>query len=150
MLAETICSAVSVAGLGIAAVTAYRKRFLAAARITAYALVPVALVMTGFVEWVSGMVFNPTVWAGFGLLGVSWLLFMTTRAIERRGLAASEEPGEPGKSKKKVKGSPAAGAVAPAASAPSLGAARAGSAPQSAAPAEDFSDIEAILKKHGI
>ncbi|WP_405786639.1 hypothetical protein [Streptomyces sp. NBC_01367] len=150
MLAETICSAVSVAGLGIAAVTAYRKRFLAAARITAYALVPVALVMTGFVEWVSGMVFNPTVWAGFGLLGVSWLLFMTTRAIERRGLAASEEPGEHGKPKKKVKGSPADGAVAPAASAPSLGAARAGSAPRSAAPAEDFSDIEAILKKHGI
>ncbi|WKD35575.1 hypothetical protein [Streptomyces xanthophaeus] len=147
MLAETICSAVSVAGLGIAAVTAYRKRFLAATRITAYALVPVALVMTGFVEWVSGMVFNPTVWAGFGLLGLSWLLFMTTRAIERRGLAAS---GEPGKSAKKVKGSPAAGAVAPAASAPSLGAAPAGSQAQSAAPTEDFSDIEAILKKHGI
>ncbi|MER6257373.1 hypothetical protein ABT224_39235 [Streptomyces sp. NPDC001584] len=150
MLAETICSAVSVAGLGIAAVTAYRKRFLAATRIAAYALVPVALVMTGFVEWVSGMVFDPTVWAGFGLLGLSWLLFMTTRAIERRGLAASGEPGKSGKSGKKVKGSPAAGAVAPAASAPSLGAARAGSQAQPAAPTEDFSDIEAILKKHGI
>lgn len=150
MLAETICSAVSVAGLGIAAVTAYRKRFLAATRIAAYALVPVALVMTGFAEWVSGMVFNPTVWAGFGLLGLSWLLFMTTRAIERRGLAASGELAEPGKSGKKVKGSPAAGAVAPAASTPSPGTARAGSQAQSAAPAEDFSDIEAILKKHGI
>ncbi|MER6445128.1 hypothetical protein DEJ51_05845 [Streptomyces venezuelae] len=152
MLAETICSAVSVAGLGIAAVTAYRKRFLAATRITAYALVPVALVMTGFVDWVSGMVFNPTVWAGFGLLGLSWLLFMTTRAVERRGLAASGEPGtgKPARPGRKVKGSPAAEAVAPAASAPSLGTARAGSPSQSAAPAEDFSDIEAILKKHGI
>ncbi|GAA2633370.1 hypothetical protein GCM10010425_37160 [Streptomyces spororaveus] len=147
MLAETICSAVSVAGLGIAAVTAYRKRFLAATRIAAYALVPVALVMTGFVEWVSGMVFDPTVWAGFGLLGLSWLLFMTTRAVERRGLPASGEPQKPAK---KVKGSPAAGAVAPAASAPSLGTARSGSQTQPAAPAEDFSDIEAILKKHGI
>ncbi|MFF4267674.1 hypothetical protein ACFY7Y_21980 [Streptomyces virginiae] len=147
MLAETICSAVSVAGLGIAAVTAYRKRFLAATRITAYALVPVALVMTGFVEWVSGMVFNPTVWAGFGLLGLSWLLFMTTRAIERRGLPASEGSGKPAK---KVKGSPAAGAVAPTASAPSLGTTRAPSQTQPAAPADDFSDIEAILKKHGI
>ena len=47
MLAETICSAVSAAGLGIAAVTAYRKRFLAAARIAAYSLVPVGLVLTG-------------------------------------------------------------------------------------------------------
>ncbi|MFJ6051135.1 MULTISPECIES: hypothetical protein [unclassified Streptomyces] len=147
MLAETICSAVSVAGLGIAAVTAYRKRFLTAARITAYALVPVALVMTGFVEWVSGMVFNPTVWAGFGLLGLSWLLFMTTRAIERRGLP---ESGESGKPAKKVRKSPATEAVAPGASAPSLGSARAGSQAQPAAPAEDFSDIEAILKKHGI
>lgn len=88
MLAETICSAVSVAGLGIAAVTAYRRRFLAATRIAAYSLVPVALVMTGLVEWVSGIVFNPTVWAGFGLLGLSWVLFMTTRAVERRGLGA--------------------------------------------------------------
>ncbi|MFG2991889.1 hypothetical protein ACGFZK_21835 [Streptomyces sp. NPDC048257] len=147
MLAETICSAVSAAGLGLAAVTAYRKRFLAAARIAAYALVPVALVMTGFVEWVSGMVFDPTVWAGFGLLGVSWLLFMTTRAIERRSLAASGKPAKPAK---KVKGSPVTEAVAPSASAPSLGSARAGSQPQPTAPADDFSDIEAILKKHGI
>ncbi|MFI8345128.1 hypothetical protein ACIF8W_34415 [Streptomyces sp. NPDC085639] len=148
MLAETICSAVSAAGLGLAAVTAYRKRFLAATRIAAYALVPVALVMTGFVEWVSGMVFDPTVWIGFGLLGLSWLLFMTTRAVERRGLATSEQSGKP---PKKVKGKPATEAVAPAASAPSLGAAGTGSRPQStAAPADDFSDIEAILKKHGI
>ena len=41
MLAETVCSAVSAAGLGIAAITAYRKRFLAATRIAAYSLVPV-------------------------------------------------------------------------------------------------------------
>ena len=47
MLAETICSAVSAAGLGIAAITAYRKRFLTATRILAYSLVPVGLVMTG-------------------------------------------------------------------------------------------------------
>ncbi|MFD9409636.1 hypothetical protein ACFWBN_21825 [Streptomyces sp. NPDC059989] len=145
MLAETIFSAVSAAGLGIAALTAYRKRFLTAARIAAYALVPVGLVMTGVVEWVSGMVFKPTVWAGFGLLALAWLLFVTTRAIERRGRG------------KAVQAGPAQEAVAPAASAPSLGAG-AGSRPQPAARrkpqaadgGEDFSDIEAILKKHGI
>ncbi|MFD7082595.1 hypothetical protein ACFYXV_21455 [Streptomyces sp. NPDC002181] len=156
MLAETICSAVSAAGLGIAAVAAYRKRFLAATRITAYALVPVALVLTGVVEWVSGMVFKPAVWLGFGLLGLSWVLFMTTRAIERRGRGAGEGPAEavrPSKAAKAAKGRPAQEAVAPAASAPSLGQ---GSRPQPgsrqapAAPADDFSDIEAILKKHGI
>ncbi|WP_406181467.1 hypothetical protein [Streptomyces sp. NBC_01006] len=156
MLAETICSAVSAAGLGIAAVTAYRKRFLTATRIAAYALVPVALVLTGLVEWASKIVFDPTVWAGFGLLGLSWVLFMTTRAIERRRLGAGEEPAKPvkpAKAPKAAKGSPAQEAVAPAASAPSLGQ---GAPPQPASrqapatPADDFSDIEAILKKHGI
>ncbi|MGE7385336.1 hypothetical protein ACQKM2_07585 [Streptomyces sp. NPDC004126] len=147
MLAETICSAVSAAGLGIAAVTAYRKRFLAATRIAAYSLVPVGLVLTGAVAWVTGMVFKPTVWIGFGLLGLAWVLFMTTRAVERRG------PGRAGKAPKAAGGAPGREAVAPGASAPSPGTAgrrSAGPAPAAAAPADDFSDIEAILKKHGI
>ncbi|MET9699108.1 hypothetical protein ABZY31_19575 [Streptomyces sp. NPDC006529] len=159
MLAETICSAVSAAGLGIAALTAYRKRFLAAARITAYALVPVALVLTGLVEWASGIAFRPTVWAGFGLLGLAWLLFALTRAVERRRLGArGERPAEvaeEGRSRRGARAGRSEGraAVAPTASAPSLGA---GAGPQAApkrapaAPADDFSDIEAILKKHGI
>ncbi|MGW6856859.1 hypothetical protein [Streptomyces xanthophaeus] len=142
MLAETICSAVSVAGLGIAAVTAYRKRFLAATRIAAYALVPAGLVLTGVVEWVSGMVFDPAVWVGFGLLALAGLLLLTTRAVERRGLGRREA------------GKQAPQAVAPAASAPSFDAGPAtrqgGRRSAPAAPAEDFSDIEAILKKHGI
>ncbi|MFD5204868.1 hypothetical protein ACFWM7_33035 [Streptomyces sp. NPDC058375] len=157
MLAETICSAVSAAGLGIAAVTAYRKRFLTATRIAAYSLVPVGLVLTGVVEWVAGIAFKPGVWVGFGVLGLSWLLFMTTRAIERRS----------GTTRAERKAARAAGrneAVAPAASAPSLGAggaagpAATAAKPQpkpkqkqeAAAPGDDFSDIEAILKKHGI
>ncbi|MFD8985081.1 hypothetical protein [Streptomyces sp. NPDC059564] len=146
MLAETICAAVSAAGLGVAAVTAYRKRFLAATRIAAYSLVPVALVMTGVVEWISGMVFKPSVWIGFGLLGLAWLLFMTTRVVERRALG--KEPA----TAKAARGGSARESVAPAASAPSLGTgSRTGAAPAaSAPPAEDFSDIEAILKKHGI
>ncbi|MEU9039673.1 hypothetical protein AB0D45_32860 [Streptomyces sp. NPDC048352] len=142
MLAETICSAVSAAGLGIAALTAYRKRFLAATRIAAYALVPVGLVLTGVVEWVSGMVFKPAVWIGFGLLGLAWVLFMTTRAVERRS------PGRAPRAPKAAAGAPARDAVAPGASAPSLGGGRRQDA--AAAPADDFSDIEAILKKHGI
>ncbi|MFE1952065.1 MULTISPECIES: hypothetical protein [Streptomyces] len=150
MIAETVCSAVAVAGLGIAAVTAYRKRFLSAARLAAYSLVPLGLVMTGAVEWVVDTAFSPTAWAGFGVLGGAWLLFMTTRAIERRS----------GGTRKERKAAEAARreAVAPAASAPSLGGtARPAqtAAPQqpkkgAAAGGEDFSDIEAILKKHGI
>ncbi|MFJ8751057.1 hypothetical protein ACIREO_17210 [Streptomyces sp. NPDC102441] len=153
MLAETICSAVSAAGLGIAAITAYRKRFLTATRIAAYSLVPVGLVMTGVVEWLSGIVFKPSVWIGFGLLAVAWLLFMTTRAVERRS-------GSTRKERKAARAAEQGGAVAPAASSPSLTSGAGATAPQAqerpkkkqqaAAPGDDFSDIEAILKKHGI
>ncbi|MFJ3823882.1 hypothetical protein [Streptomyces nodosus] len=149
MIAETVCSAVSAAGLGVAVVTAYRKRFLAAARIAAYALVPVGLVMTGAVGWLAHTAFSPTAWAGFGVLGVAWVLFTSTRAVERRS----------GGSRKERKAARAAQreAVAPSSSTPALGGAKSPAArPASAAPrsssdsADDFSDIEAILKKHGI
>ncbi len=154
MIAETVCSAVSAAGLGIAAVTAYRKRFLAAARIAAYSLVPVALVMTGAVGWLARTAFSPTAWAGFGLLGCAWALFATTRAVERRRGGTRKER------RAAARAAADQGAVAPTASAPSLGSG--GRAPgrgaerPAARPAagsrgdEDFSEIEAILKKHGI
>ncbi|QES51008.1 hypothetical protein DEJ50_27430 [Streptomyces venezuelae] len=158
MLAETICSAVSAAGLGIAALTAYRRRFLAATRIAAYSLVPVGLVMTGVVAWLSGIVFKPSVWVGFGLLGLSWALFATTRAVERRRLGAGTETGAEAEGAaqggKRLRGRKARSeAVAPGAAAPSLGTSGSGRPQRQAqqqAPAEDFSDIEAILKKHGI
>ncbi|MGW0768096.1 hypothetical protein [Streptomyces sp. NPDC002676] len=144
MIAETVCSAVSATGLGIAGVTAYRKRFLSALRIAAYALVPVGLVMTGIVGWVADKAFSPTAWAGFGVLGLAWVLFAGTRAAERRRLGTRAE-------RKAARGG-GTGAVAPAASAPSLGAGgrSKGSASRGTGSAEDFSDIEAILKKHGI
>ncbi|MFE7070907.1 hypothetical protein ACFU96_12580 [Streptomyces sp. NPDC057620] len=148
MIAETVCSAVAAAGLGIAAVTAYRKRFLTAARLAAYSLVPLGLVMTGVVEWAADTAFSPTAWAGVGVLGAAWLLFMTTRAVERRTGGTRKERSAARAAQRE--------AVAPAASAPSLGpaaarpAARSESKPSKAPAGEDFSDIEAILKKHGI
>jgi hypothetical protein len=157
MIAETVCSAVSVAGLGIAAVTAYRKRFLRAVRIAAYSLVPVGLVMTGVVKWLAHTAFSPTAWAGFVVLALAWVLFMVTRAIERRTGGTRKERREAAKAAQR-------GAVAPAASAPSLGAGSSATptaqpavrpkmsepAPRGAKSGDDFSDIEAILKKHGI
>lgn len=84
MIAETVCSAVSAAGLGIAAVTAYRRRFLTAARVAAYSLVPIGLVMTGVVEWLADTAFSPVAWAGFGVLGVAWVLFSDIEAILKK------------------------------------------------------------------
>jgi hypothetical protein len=148
MLAETICSAVSAAGLGIAAITAYRRRFLSAARIAAYSLLPLGLVLTGAVEWAVGTAFSLTAWVGFGLIGVAWLLFLATRAVERRRGGSCKE--------RKAAAAARHEAAEPAASRPSLG--RSAPAADPAAPArpkaarkdDDFSDIEAILKKHGI
>ncbi|MGW3107284.1 hypothetical protein [Streptomyces sp. NPDC001100] len=147
MIAETVCSAASAAGLGIAAVTAYRKRFLSAARIAAYSLVPVGLVMTGVVGWAADTAFSPTAWAGFVVLGGAWLLFTGTRAVERRRGGTRKE-------RRAARESARPDAVAPAASAPSLGPATRPATRPAAAPraqsGDDFSDIEAILKKHGI
>ncbi|MGW2560682.1 hypothetical protein ACWCXB_15855 [Streptomyces sp. NPDC001514] len=147
MLAETICSAVSAAGLGIAAITAYRKRFRTATRIAAYALVPLGLVLTGAVQWIATTAFSLTAWVGVGVLGLAWVLFMTTRVAERRALGKAAKDGA------------RPGAIAPSASAPA-GSPALGSASRPAArpkgkaraadPGDDFSDIEAILKKHGI
>ncbi|MEU9383706.1 hypothetical protein AB0D38_23150 [Streptomyces sp. NPDC048279] len=148
MIAETVCSAASAAGLGIAVVTAYRKRYLSAVRIAAYSLVPIGLVMTGVVGWLADTAFSPTAWAGFGVLGAAWALFASTRAVERRRGSTRAERRAAARGERRD-------AVAPAASAPSLGpasrpAAKPAAAPRSTGSGEDFSDIEAILKKHGI
>ncbi|MFJ5040943.1 hypothetical protein [Streptomyces parvulus] len=149
MIAETVCSAVSAAGLGIAAVTAYRRRFLTAVRVAAYALVPIGLVMTGVVEWLADTAFSPVAWAGFGVLGLSWALFMITRTVERRRGGTRKE-------RRQARAAAQCDAVAPGASAPSLGAGAGPAATPAPGPAkaprgeDDFSDIEAILKKHGI
>ncbi|MFB7494783.1 hypothetical protein ACFC09_08760 [Streptomyces sp. NPDC056161] len=151
MIAETVCSAASAAGLGIAVVTAYRKRFVAAARIAAYSLVPVGLVMTGVVGWLAHTAFSPVAWAGFGVLGAAWALFATTRAVERRrgGTRAQR------RAARDAQRDPVATAAPSSSSAPALGPATRPAAPPATAPratgsSDDFSDIEAILKKHGI
>ena len=118
MLTTTVCAAVSAAGLGIAALTAYRKRFLAATRIAAFSLIPIGLVMTGVVDWVgqhrlqarrsgpaSGCSRSPS------------LLFMISRGVERRR-------GGTHRKERKAAAADRPDAVAPAASAPSLGAGR--------------------------
>ncbi|CAM5613854.1 hypothetical protein ACPCC5_29850 [Streptomyces pseudogriseolus] len=153
MIAETVCSAVAAAGLGIAVVAAYRKRYLTATRIAAYALVPLGLVMTGVVEWLADTAFSPTAWAGFGVLGLSWLLFATTRTVERRRGGTRKERKA---AREAARETSAPAATAPGASAPALGqaASRGQGPPPRQKPAaqgdDDFSDIEAILKKHGI
>ncbi|WAP59339.1 hypothetical protein [Streptomyces sp. S465] len=152
MLTDTVCAALSAAGLGIAGLTAYRKRFLAATRIAAYALIPLGLALTGVLDWVTNLVFQPTVWAGFGVLGLSWVLFMINRAAERRSGGTRKE--------RRAAAAAERTGLSAGASEPALGPGRGATGVKAAGRSEarggtssgtdDFSDIEAILKKHGI
>ncbi|WP_326600071.1 hypothetical protein [Streptomyces sp. NBC_01803] len=130
MLIGAVCTLLSAAGLGVALVVARRRRFALALRVAAVALLPVGLAMTGVVRFVLNMTFNPVAWAGCGVLGCAVLLFLVGRFAEGRGSGGRD----PGGARRREDG--------PARSLPA--AARRGGE------ADDFSDIEAILKKHGI
>ncbi|NGO71929.1 hypothetical protein [Streptomyces boncukensis] len=165
MLTTTVCAALSAAGLAIAFLTAWRRRFVRATRIAALSLLPVGLAMSGLVklggkvgkafgDWAADLVMKPTVWTGFGVLAVAVVLYVIARVAGSRA-----EEGSGRTERKAARGGDAPPAAAPGAGTPALG-----RAPEPAqAPAkkpkksggagagsEDFSDIEAILKKHGI
>lgn len=146
MLTTTLCAALSAGGLGIAMMTAYRRRFLAATRIAALSLLPVGLAMAGLVtlgrrvgtavgHWGADLVLKPTVWLGFGVLAVSALLYGVTRLISAR----RPEGAAPGRAA-------ATGAPAPAAVPASSG--RRGRGPGGGL--SEFADVEEILKRRGI
>ncbi|KRV50334.1 hypothetical protein AQ490_14630 [Wenjunlia vitaminophila] len=97
MLTATVCIALSGAGLAIAFLHAYRRRFLRAVRLTAWSLLPVGLYMSGVLplgqdvgeavgDWAVDLVFDSTVWVGMAVLAVSAVLFVVARvAGDRRG-----------------------------------------------------------------
>lgn len=166
MLAITICAALSAAGLAVAFLTAYRRRFAAALRLAGIALVPVGLALSGLIGlagkigravggWAAGLVLDPTVWSGFGVLAVAVVLFVVGRAAGRRSRGRSRTRTDAGRADR----SAGPGALArreelpldAGASAPSEAPARqrGGTSGQSSG-GDDFSEIEAILKKHGI
>jgi hypothetical protein len=173
MLTTTVCAALSAAGLAVAFLTAYRRRFAAATRIAAFALLPVGLAMAGLIDlagdigravggWAADLVLDPRVWAGFGVLALAVVLYVIARVAAGRGA----ESGREGLSRRERRaaaraergqldaGRPTAGTGGPAGTGRTAGAGRKEDAPASGASGagrdEDFSDIEAILKKHGI
>lgn len=121
MLMSTVCALISAGGLGVAFLVARRRRYAAAMRVAAVSLLPLGLAMTGVVRFVVNMTMNPVAWAGFGVLGLALLLFLCARLAAGRGR----------------RGGP-----------PALPDARRRAGRED--PADDFSDIEAILRKHGI
>jgi hypothetical protein len=155
VLTAAVCVALSGAGLAVAVLTAWRRRYRRAVRVAAVALLPVGLYMAGLVPlgtkigeafgtWAAGLVFKSTVWAGFAVIALAVLLHLGSRI----GRARSEA--------KVDRGADRGAAVAPASSAPAI--APAPSAPEAAGrkrgkgadATSEFDDIEAILRKHNI
>ncbi|MBO8199860.1 hypothetical protein JW613_16390 [Streptomyces smyrnaeus] len=160
MLTTTVCAALSAAGLAVAFLTAWRRRFAAATRLAAVALVPVGLAMSGLVglggkigrafgNWAADLVLKPTVWAGFAVLACAVVLWIIGRAAA--GRAASKPADRPSRATEPAAGTPALGSSGPPATQRKAKPEKSRSRKsEPAAPGEDFSDIEAILKKHGI
>ncbi|WP_055487423.1 hypothetical protein [Streptomyces sp. WMMB 322] len=168
MLTTTVCAALSAAGLAVAFLTAFRRRFAAALRIAAFSLVPVGLAMSGLIglggrigtavgSWAADLVLKPTVWAGFAVLAVAFVLYVVGRVAGRHSRRKAREAPRgaatpPGRAV--ASGTASAPALGSAAAATPAGPERKPSAGKqgqaSGGDADDFSDIEAILKKHGI
>ncbi|WP_067185857.1 cellulose synthase [Microtetraspora niveoalba] len=147
-----LCVGVTAVGL-VLSYLAFRRRGLAAGlRATAWSLLPLAALLTGIlatlwnvvstvVSFVTGLVLSPAVWAGVVLAGLSVLLFVVSGALRGRAIARGRGSAD------------AAEAAAPTPTgtpAASAGKAKPVERPAKPAPADDFSDIEDILKRRGI
>ena len=157
-----LCGGLTAVGL-IGSWFALRRRGpRAAARWLAWALLPIALYLVGVLQvlwrfgvaigdFFGGLAFSPKVWSGVILAGISLVLFVVTgglRGRSRRKRAKAEPDSQPAATR--------ALAAVPPASASAGMANRPKAAPVPAkrkgAPADDddFGEVAAILKRHGI
>lgn len=143
------CAGLTLIGL-IATWFAWRRRGLnAGVRGVAWSLLPVSLYLTGLLEllwevlqssvdWITSLIFSPSVWAGVALLGVSVVLYVISGLVKSRTAAPKadkqEKPTVAGELPKTASAKPAS--------------AKAGK--KKAEQSEEFDEIEDILKRHGI
>ncbi|MFI7422249.1 cellulose synthase [Nonomuraea sp. NPDC049684] len=144
-----LCAGVTAVGL-VLSFLAFRRRGAAAGmRLAAWFLLPVAAYLTGAlsalwtigataVGFVTGLVLNPMVWAGVAVAGLAAVLFVVSGVMRGRRLslgrkkkAAPEPGGKPPVQPVANKTQPSVAAKTPKND-------------------DDFSDIEALLKRRGI
>jgi hypothetical protein len=157
-----LCGGLTAVGL-IGSWFALRRRGpRAAARWLAWALLPIAAYLVGVLQvlwrfgvaigdFFSGLAFSPKVWSGVILAGVSLVLFVVTGGLRGRARRKhakaerdSQEPVTKALATAPPRTAPAAGAGRPAAA--PVPAKRKGAAPDD----DDFGEVAAILKRHGI
>ncbi|MEO3870859.1 cellulose synthase [Nonomuraea sp. B12E4] len=154
-----LCGGATAVGLVLSFLAFRRRGAVAGTRVAAWALLPLAAYLTNalqtlwtigasIVTFVTSLVFNPLVWAGVAVAGLSVVLFMVSGVLRGRTLSIGRR-----KSSKEPAKAPAQGpAVQPSANKPAAAA-----KPQPAVGAQkpakgddDFADIEELLKRRGI
>jgi hypothetical protein len=140
-----------------------RRGVRAALRGVAWSLLPIAAYLVGVLQvlwrfgvaigdFFGGLVFSPRVWSGVILAGASLVLFVVTgglRGRARRRRARAERDGKEPATRALATAPPAAASAATAVGRPKAApvpARRKGAAPDD----DDFGEVAAILKKHGI
>jgi hypothetical protein len=133
-------------GLALSVVVWRRRGAASGLRAVAWSLLPAAAGLTktlklasevvgSVVDWAAGLVFNPLVWLGIVLAGISVVLFLVSGAMRSRGVGGAST------SRTRTETSGAE---------PALPAKRSSRKAEPAVKDEDMDDIEAILRKHGI
>jgi hypothetical protein len=152
-----LCIGVTGAGL-VLSFLAFRRRGAAAGmRVGAWALLPLAAYLTGalnalwtigatVVGFVTGLVLNPSVWAGIAVAGLAAVLFVVSGIMRGKKLSTGR------RLRGRKKAAAEQGDVQPSANKPPVA-----GKPQPAVTAQkerksddDFGDIEELLKRRGI
>jgi hypothetical protein len=152
MLTGALCFLLSAAGLVIAGLHGWRRRWRTAVRWTAVALIPAGLYLTDLIpvgsaigralgNWATKLVLDPGVWTGIALLGVAALLLAAT-GVGRKSSAERPEAGA----------TPPPRAATGTTPRPAVGPAQGQGKGKNGATGDpgDFSEIEEILRKRGI
>ena len=153
-----LCIGLGLLGVVVAVIAFARGRRGRGLQALGFALVVVALELTGLlrlvwdavvavVRWATGNVFDLPAWIGFGLLALGVVLWVVGGVVaRRRRRAAKEAPATPVTARPgQVTTGTAAGPAAPAKPA-TKGRQAAAPAPQD----DDMAEIEALLKSRGI
>jgi hypothetical protein len=157
-----LCGGLTALGL-IGSWFALRRRGpRAAARWLAWSLLPIALYLIGILQvlwrfgvaigdFFSGVAFSPKVWSGVVLVGIALVLFVVTGGLRGRARRKQDRAEEDGQAPatRALAASPPAAASAGMASRPKAApvpAKRKGAV----ADDDDFGEVAAILKRHGI
>ena len=154
-----LCGGLTAVGLIGSWFTWRRRGPRAAARVLAWALLPIALYLVGILQvlwrfgvaigdFFSGLVFSPKVYVGLIIAGISVLLFFVTGGLRRRSMKKPE-------AEKKQDTDSGPGQLMPSTPNTSTARTQPVAAPakrKKNAPAadEDFGEVADILKRHGI